>query len=129
MKDRQERVLYITRPIVCRFKSFKDRELVRNAAVALKGSRYGVNEQYPKEINDRRKSLWPFFKEAKDQKKKVHFKKDKLFIDGVEFIPPEDTRNEARMETNQRQLHIGEGARPKTFQRKPNEKPRRGPRR
>ena len=44
-------------PIVCRFKNFKDREVVRKAARELKGTRYGVSEQFPKEINDRRKLL------------------------------------------------------------------------
>ncbi|CAG2224523.1 unnamed protein product [Mytilus edulis] len=113
VKDRQNRNLYNTRPIVCRFKNFKDREQVRYAASALKGTHFGVNEQFPKEINDRRKILWPYFKEAKSQKRKVHLKKDRLFIDGAEFIPP-DRSDEARMETNERQLYIGRGARPKT---------------
>ncbi|CAC5407039.1 unnamed protein product [Mytilus coruscus] len=113
VKDSQNRNLYTTRPIVCRFKSFKDRELVRYAASALKGTRFEVNEQYPKEINDRRKLIWPYFKEAKSQKRKVHLKKDRLFIDGAEFIPA-DRNDEARMETNERQLYIERGARPKT---------------
>ncbi|CAC5412234.1 unnamed protein product [Mytilus coruscus] len=123
VKDSQNRNVYTTRPIVCRFKSFKDRELVRYAASALKGTRFGVNEQYPKEINDRRKLLWSYFKEAKSQKQKVHLKKDRLFIDGAEFIPP-DRNDEARMETNERQLYIGRGARPKTTTYGPNNQTR-----
>ncbi|CAC5423897.1 unnamed protein product [Mytilus coruscus] len=124
VKNRDGTTLFKTRPIVCRFKNFKDREAVRSAASELKGTRFGVNEQYPKEINDRRKSLWPFFKEAKKQKRKANFKKDKLFIDGVEFIPPVDNR----METNERQLYIGQGARPKnTGKPRQNESSRREP--
>ncbi|CAC5407644.1 unnamed protein product [Mytilus coruscus] len=123
VKDSQNQNLYTTRPIVCRFKSFKDRELVRYAASALKGTRFGVNEQYPKEINDRRKLMWPYFKEAKSKKRKVHLKKDRLFIDGAEFIPP-DRNDEARMETNERQLYIGRGARPKTTTYGPNNQTR-----
>ncbi|CAG2246849.1 unnamed protein product [Mytilus edulis] len=44
-----------TKPIVCRFKSFKDREIVRKSATNLKGTTFGVSEQFPKEINERRK--------------------------------------------------------------------------
>ena len=57
----------MTRPIVCRFKNFKDRELVRSFARNLKDTKFGVNEQFPKEVNDRRKLLWPYYKEAKNK--------------------------------------------------------------
>jgi len=73
--------VYETKPIVCRFKNFKDREVVRKAARELKGTRYGVSEQFPKEINDRRKLLWPYFQEARRQNKKTYFKRDRLYID------------------------------------------------
>lgn len=62
VKDRDGKPLFKTRPIVCRFKNFKDREAVRSAVSAVRETKYGVNERYPKEINYRRKSLWPFFK-------------------------------------------------------------------
>jgi len=67
--------VYETKPIVCRFKNFKDREVVRKAAQELKGTRYGVSEQFPKEINDRRKLLWPCFQEARRQNNKSLFQK------------------------------------------------------
>lgn len=43
------------RPIVARFQSFKKKEVVRKAAPVLKGKRFGVSEQYPREIADKRK--------------------------------------------------------------------------
>ncbi|CAC5417358.1 unnamed protein product [Mytilus coruscus] len=83
-----DRDSYTTRPIVYRFKNFKDRELVRSLARQLKGTKFGVNEQLPKEVNDRRKLLWPYYKEAKKkQGQKTHFKRDKLFINGEEIGP------------------------------------------
>ena len=109
------------RPIVCRFKSFNDRELVRKNANVLKGKTYGISEQFPKEVNDRRKVLWPYFKEAKEQHKKAHFKRDRLFIDGKEFIP--DDRTNHNMETDNNPANTRyekQGAKPKHF-------PRRGP--
>ncbi|CAG2192233.1 unnamed protein product [Mytilus edulis] len=49
-----DRDTYMTRPIVCRFKNFKDRELVRSFARNLKDTKFGVNEQFPEKVNDRR---------------------------------------------------------------------------
>ncbi|CAC5378466.1 unnamed protein product [Mytilus coruscus] len=49
-----------TKPIVCRFESFKDREIVRKSATNIKGTTFSVSEQFPKEINERRKKchIW-----------------------------------------------------------------------
>ena len=78
------------RPIVAKFSSYKDREAVRRAAAgALKDTSFGVNEQFPKEINDRRKVLYPHFKAAKRAGHRVSLNVDRLYIDGAEFIPPE----------------------------------------
>ncbi|CAC5413301.1 unnamed protein product [Mytilus coruscus] len=109
------------RPIVCRFKTFNDRELVRKNANVHNGTNYGISEQFPKEVNDRRKVLWPYFKEAKEQHKKAHFKREKLYIDGKDFIP--DDRNNHNMQTDNNPTNTRcerQGARPKHF-------PRRGP--
>ncbi|XP_071138822.1 uncharacterized protein [Mytilus edulis] len=118
----------MTRPIVCRFKNFKDRELVRSFARNLKDTKFGVNEQFPKEVNDRRKLLWPYYKEAKKQGQKTHFKRDKLFINGKEIGPPTDRH----METDNRQKET-EGARQKepshSGPQQNNDRPRGAPRR
>ncbi|VDI28479.1 Hypothetical predicted protein [Mytilus galloprovincialis] len=123
-----DRDTYMTRPIVCRFKNFKDRELVRSFARNLKDTKFGVNEQFPKEVNDRRKLLWPYYKEAKKQGQKTHFKRDKLFINGKEIGPPTDRH----METDKRQ-HKKQKAhdRKKPSRRGPqqnNDRPRGAPR-
>jgi hypothetical protein len=48
------------RPIIAKFVLHKDKERVRRAAPGtLRGKPYGVNEQFPKEINERRKQLYP----------------------------------------------------------------------
>ena len=76
------------RPIVAKFSFFKERETVRRAAPrALRGKSYGVNEQFPKEINDRRKQLIPHLKTAKRQNKRAVLKVDKLYIEDRLFIP------------------------------------------
>ncbi|VDI59295.1 Hypothetical predicted protein [Mytilus galloprovincialis] len=71
-RNRDGSVKFATKPIVCRFRNFKERETVRKAARELRGAGFGISEQFPKEINDRRKTLWPFFQEARRQKKTDH---------------------------------------------------------
>ncbi|CAG2195334.1 unnamed protein product [Mytilus edulis] len=110
-------IKFVTKPIVCRFVNFKQRELVRKAARELKDTKYGINEQFPKEINDRRKALWPHFQEARRQRKKAFFKRDRLFIEGNEFTPKDTTKE---MDTNDRQTrsrhqYNEQGARPREF--------------
>ena len=78
------------RPIVAKFHSFQEREMVRWAApAALRGTRYGVREQFPAEIESVRKTLYPVMKAAKANKNnKVRLVRDKLFINNVQYIPP-----------------------------------------
>lgn len=60
------------RPIVAKFVLHTEREKVRKAAsTTLRGKPFGINEQFPKEINDRRKLLYPQYKQAKRQEKKL----------------------------------------------------------
>ncbi|XP_052693770.1 uncharacterized protein LOC128172039 [Crassostrea angulata] len=60
------------RPIVAKFVLFKDRKKVRRAAPStLRNKPYGVNEQFPREIHERRKQLYPHFKTAKQQGKRA----------------------------------------------------------
>ena len=44
------------RPIVVEFAKYSDREMIRNMSNRLKGSKFGISPQYPKEILERRKS-------------------------------------------------------------------------
>lgn len=88
-----------TRPIIAKFVQFKERELVRKSAFTkLKGEQnrnYGINEQFPREINEKRKLLYPYYKSAKRQQKRAQLIYDKLYIDGELFTPPpqDDTNN------------------------------------
>ena len=129
VKDRSGNVKYTTKSIVCRFQNFKERERVRKSAKELKGTVYGISEQFPKEVNDKRKELWPQFQEARRQNKKAHFKRDRLYVDGTEVFPSVK-HNRMRMETNDingdnlRQRYEGQGARPKT---RDSGRPRRDP--
>ncbi|MCG8046716.1 MAG: hypothetical protein N0E48_13935, partial [Candidatus Thiodiazotropha endolucinida] len=78
------------RPIIAKFEHFKDREFVRSEAPkCLRGKPFGVREQFPKIIEDRRKVLYPEMKKAKaaDKDAKVRLVKDRLYINKVQFVP------------------------------------------
>ena len=88
-----ERQQSFPRPIVAKFHSFREREIVRWAApAALRGTRYGVREQFPAEIESVRKTLYPVMKATRANKNnKVRLVRDKLFINNVQYIPPTDS--------------------------------------
>ena len=79
------------RNIVAKFSFYKDREKVRTRAPRkLKGSRIWVNEQFPPEIEARRKKLYPVMRQAKADNRRVKLVRDILYIDG-QIYAPEDT--------------------------------------
>ena len=92
------------RAIIAKFHRFRDREKVRLAAPeALKGTDFGVREQFPIEIENKRKALYPVMKAARVNKNnKVRLVRDKLFINNVQYIQPTQKTD-------------GQDARPKTY--------------
>ena len=76
-----------TRPILVKFISFEHRELVRRNAKNLKGSAFGISEQLPIEIQNRRKKLLPRMKELRDREIKAYFVRDKIYVSGKEYKP------------------------------------------
>ena len=73
------------RAIVVKFNYFKDREHVRLNARKLRGTRIGIAEQFPEEIEKIRQKLYPEMKKAKAAGHRVRMVRDKLYIDNVEF--------------------------------------------
>ena len=69
-----------TRPIVAKFTYYPDRQKVRKAAKNLKGTEFGISEQYPREIMEKRKQLIPVMKSARANGKEAHLMLDKLYI-------------------------------------------------
>lgn len=74
-----------TRPILAKFLRMKDKETVMKNSFKLKGKNLRIQEQFPKEIEQRRKLLYPVAKKARKEKKKVLLVRDRLFIDGNLF--------------------------------------------
>ncbi|CAG2223086.1 unnamed protein product [Mytilus edulis] len=86
-------------------------------AYRLHNTRYGIKQQFPKEIEDRRKKLYPIMKEAKYNRRNVKLVRDRLYIDNELYEIHDDIdtfdgqghleeRNDATPETNiRRQTH------------------------
>jgi len=72
------------RPIVAKFTYFKDRESVRRSGYKLKGTNFGINEQFPDEIEKKRRDLYPLMRHFRKENKRVVLVRDKLFVDGRE---------------------------------------------
>lgn len=91
------------RLIVAKFEHFKDREEVRFAASkTLKGKPYGVREQFPKVVEDKRKILYPEMKKARsDSQNKVRLVRDRLFINNVEFTSDGSTNPQNKQNRDQ----------------------------
>ena len=74
------------RPIVARFVYFSDLLNVKDNAYRLKGTNYGIHEQYPQEIEDRRRKLYPVMRQYKQSGHRTKLVRDKLFIDGTLYV-------------------------------------------
>ena len=60
-------------------------EYVRLNTKKLKGTKIGVSEQFPEEIESIRKTLYPELKKARAECKMVRIVRDKLIIEGQVF--------------------------------------------
>ena len=73
------------KPIVAKFIHRIDLDYVLENAYKLKGKPFGINEQFPVEIEEKRRRLYPVMKEAKKKGDKVKLVRDKLFINGEPY--------------------------------------------
>merc|ERR1712035_8530 len=71
------------RPIIAKFEHFQHKLLIKSKGKELKGTTFGLNDQYPREINERRKVLYP--RENRRNNKRAVLVVDKLYIDGQLF--------------------------------------------
>uniref|UniRef100_A0A1A8GU29 Uncharacterized protein n=1 Tax=Nothobranchius korthausae TaxID=1143690 RepID=A0A1A8GU29_9TELE len=69
------------RPIVAKFEHFKQKILVKSHGRELKGKDFSVNDQFPKEILDRRRVLFPLRKKFIQEGKRAVISVDKLYVD------------------------------------------------
>lgn len=77
------------RPIVAQFEKFSDRDAVRKAGTILnkKQASIKVHEHYPKEIEARRKQLYPVVRKLADLDHDVKLVKDRLYVNNTLYNP------------------------------------------
>ena len=76
------------RPIIGKFLHYKDLTNVKRSAKLLKGTNYGISEQYPPEIEEVRRKLFAIAKAERAEGRKAYVVKDKLYVD-KELIDPD----------------------------------------
>lgn len=80
------------RPIVVKFLDTASKMLVKDQlrSMKLRDSPYNVSEQFPPEVQQRRRDLIPVMIQARKDGKRANLVRDKLYIDNREYIPPID---------------------------------------
>ena len=68
------------RPIIAKFVFYKHLTNVKQSAFRLKKTPYGINEQFPPEIEAVRKRLYPIAKAERIKGKKARIVKDRLYV-------------------------------------------------
>jgi len=87
------------RPIVARFIYYNDLVMVKSSGRFLKDTPYGINEQFPAEIEERRRRLYPIMKEEKRKRSKVVLVRDKLYVNDELIVANVSTSVEPRPST------------------------------
>ena len=95
---------------MAKFNYFQDKEKIKKAATEkLKNSRYSVGDQYPVEIQQRRRKLVPVLKKAQSESKRAVLVYDKLYINGSRYVEQSQESNMVgHQRYNERQTHGNE---------------------
>lgn len=79
------------RPIIAKLKRFKHKELIKNRGKELEVTKYRLNNQFPHEISERRKVLYPIMKQHRQNKKHANLIVGKLYTEGQLYHDPNTT--------------------------------------
>ncbi|KAK3108405.1 hypothetical protein FSP39_007336 [Pinctada imbricata] len=78
------------RPIVARFMYQKDLDFVLERSHMLRGSPFGISQQFPGVVEERRRVLLPIMRKYWDEGYSVKLVRDRLYIDGELYDPEDD---------------------------------------
>ena len=71
---REEKINQHPRPIIAKVSFFKDKQQIKSCIKQLpRGKRFGVADDFPKEVDEIRKELYPVLKQAKRDHKTAFF--------------------------------------------------------
>ena len=79
-----------SRPIVANVTNSKMKSAVMSKGKELKNTTYSITDQFPAEIMDRRRPLYPIMTEARKNKKKARLAVDKLYNQRCALQEPRD---------------------------------------
>ena len=86
----EEKIIQHPRPIIAKVSFFKDKQQIKSHIKHLpKGKRFGVADDFPKEVDEIRKELYPVLKQAKRDHKTAFFNVEKNIIDKAVYRGPE----------------------------------------
>ena len=78
------------RPIIVNLSDYYDKAFIKSFIKNLKkGRSLGISDDFPKEVEDIRKELYPVLKTAKQEKGVAYFTVEKLIIDRSLYCGPE----------------------------------------
>ena len=80
------------RPVIVRFSHYQNKEFIRSFYKNLKGTKIGISDDFPREVEEIHKTLYPVLKQAKREQKRAFFNFDKLIING-QIYGGEETKN------------------------------------
>ena len=81
------------RPIIVRLTEFQDKFFIKSIIKNLpRGTRFGISDDFPKQVDELRKMLYPILKAAKFEKKASYFNVEKLIIDGTLYSGEETSQ-------------------------------------
>ena len=78
------------RPVIAKCATSLTKEIILSNSRNLAGTSFGVSEQVPQEVNERRAHLIPKFKQAKQAHQKPKWSSDKLIVNGQAYSQPKD---------------------------------------
>ena len=105
------------RPIVAKFNPSEGKNIVfRHIKHLDKSKKFGVNEQLPRELEERKRQLLPKFKDAKRKDKKPKWSRDKLIVDNKVTKIEKDRVKDVNIDTSEAATNLKvKRAPPKTY--------------
>ena len=81
------------RPIIVKLTDFQDKVFIKSFIKNLpRGTGFGISDDFPKEVDEIRKKLYPILKAAKREKKAADLNVQKLVIDGALYRDEETSQ-------------------------------------
>ena len=100
------------RVIVAKFNPYEGRQIALNHIKNMdKVKHYGVNEQLPREMAERKKQLLPVYKAAKRSNKNARWNMDKLIVDGKVTEIKSDVIKDINMDTAEKAIDMQKATR------------------